>query len=183
MEDEQIVTLLINRDETALKELNVRFCGLIKSICFNIGLDNGEAEECINDTLFSVWLTVPPQKPQFLISYVSKIARRKAIDFLRHKTAEKRSAEIDSLYSELCECISDKNTIENDFDEKELTVFMNRWLKSLDKNSRIIFVKRYFYSKPIDEISSEINMSYSNVATKLHRLRKKLKSALKKEGI
>lgn len=183
MEDNKIITLLFERNESAISQMTDTFGTTIKSICKRIGLDNFDTDECVNDTMFSVWNKIPPEKPEYLSSFVYKIARRKAIDRLRKYTAEKRNMKIDTIHSELCECIPYNNTIENDFDEKVLVEIINKWLKSLDESSRKIFICRYFFAEPISQISEKTNFSQSNITTKLHRLRKSLKSELNKEGV
>lgn len=182
MEDNKIITLLFERNESAISQMTDTFGTTIKSICKRIGLDNFDTDECVNDTMFSVWNKIPPEKPEYLSSFVYKIARRKAIDKLRKYTAEKRNMKIDALYSELYECIPDYKTIECDFDEKFLVDTINIWLRTLNELSRTIFISRYFYAQSVSEISEKTGYSQSNITTKLHRLRKELKKELIKKG-
>lgn len=183
MEEQKIIALLFARDENAISIMNENFGNSIKVICKNLGLNTSDAEECVNDTFFSVWNKIPPAKPDFLASFVYKIARRKAIDILRKYTASKRNAKIDILYSELDECIPDSSTIEDNFDEKILVETINSWLKTIDDLSKMIFIRRYFYAESISEISKYTGYSKTNITTKLHRLRNELKNVLIKEGV
>ena len=55
-------------------------------------------------------------------------------------------------------------------------------IKDLKKDDRMIFVQRYWYLRPVKEISDAFSCSESKVKMILLRSRKKLQSALEKEG-
>ena len=59
----------------------------------------------------------------------------------------------------------------------------NRFLASLDKQTRIIFLQRYWYICTAKEIARNVGLSESNVNVILHRTRNRLKLFLQKEGI
>jgi DNA-directed RNA polymerase specialized sigma24 family protein len=60
---------------------------------------------------------------------------------------------------------------------------INRFLGSLEKQSREIFVKRYWCGLTLADLAEDYDMSYSKAASLLHRLRAGLKTELEKEGI
>jgi RNA polymerase sigma-70 factor (ECF subfamily) len=60
---------------------------------------------------------------------------------------------------------------------------INSFLRSLPKEKRRIFVRRYWYMSPISEIAKEFAMSEGKVKMILMRLRKELKKALEREGV
>jgi RNA polymerase sigma-70 factor (ECF subfamily) len=57
------------------------------------------------------------------------------------------------------------------------------FLASLDTRSRVIFMRRYWYSMSIKDIARGMRLSESNVTIILHRTRSKFKDYLAKEGI
>ena len=65
---------------------------------------------------------------------------------------------------------------------KELSRMLNGFLDSLDKESRIMFVRRYWYSDSISQIAKKFGISNNNVSVRLSRIREKLKNYLRKEG-
>jgi len=64
-----------------------------------------------------------------------------------------------------------------------ITEVLNAFLHTLDQQSRILFVERYWYAKPVKEIAYERHYSESKVKSILFRTRKKLKAYLEQEGI
>ena len=51
------------------------------------------------------------------------------------------------------------------------------------KTEKTVFVLRYFYLAPIDEIAGKLHFSSGKVKSMLFRSRKKLRAALEKEGL
>ena len=183
MEDQKIVELFFDRSENAISETERKYGRYLSKIAYNILFDSEDSKECVNDTYMKAWNNIPPQKPQVLSSFLAKITRSLAIDIFRKKHAEKRKgSEFALSLSELDECIPDKFSPENIFEQKELSESINRFLSSLSKENRDIFVCRYFYSDSIKDISSFFGTSESKIKSSLFRSRKMLKKHLEKEG-
>ena len=68
------------------------------------------------------------------------------------------------------------------FEAALLTETINKFLKNIKPQDRIIFVKRYFYMSSVKEIAKECRVSESKVKMTLLRTREKLKVILEKEG-
>ena len=64
---------------------------------------------------------------------------------------------------------------------KELQQCINRFLATLPRREREIFLLRYFHVKSMDDIARQYRLSQSGVRTVLMRTRRKLKDHLKKE--
>lgn len=60
---------------------------------------------------------------------------------------------------------------------------LNVFLDSISSENRRIFLRRYWFSDSVQEISDRYHISQSKVKTQLHRTRKKLKEFLEQEGI
>ena len=183
MEDQKIIELFFDRSENAILETEIKYGNYISKIAYNILFDSEDCKECVNDTYMKAWNNIPPQKPKVLSSFLAKITRSLAIDIFRKKNAEKRkNSEFALSLSELDECIPDKFSPENIFEQKELSESINCFLSSLSKENRDIFVCRYFYSDSIKDISSFFGTSESKIKSSLFRSRKMLKEHLEKEG-
>ena len=164
MEDQKIVELFFDRSENAISETERKYGHYLSKIAYNILFDSEDSKECVS-------------------SFLAKITRSLAIDIFRKKHAEKRKgSEFALSLSELDECIPDKFSPENIFEQKELSESINRFLSSLSKENRDIFVCRYFYSDSIKDISSFFGTSESKIKSSLFRSRKTLKEYLEKEG-
>ena len=79
MDDSEIVRLLFDRSELAISAIKSKYGQTIRKIISNILCSEQDVEECIDDTLLSVWNTVPPNKPKLLKAYIFKIARNAAL--------------------------------------------------------------------------------------------------------
>ena len=67
-------------------------------------------------------------------------------------------------------------------DGKELTRAIERFLLTLDKDSRNVFLRRYWFFDSIEQIAAGFGASESWVKSRLLRARSKLRSYLIKEG-
>ena len=86
------------------------------------------------------------------------------------------------VLDELENCLAASITVENDLSARELTLQIDRFLDTIDKESRVMFVRRYWYSDSISEIAALFRLSNHNVVVRLSRIREKLKAYLEKEG-
>ena len=184
MEDAKIVDLFLERNEKAIDFLSEKYGKSLKSIAYGITGNEQTSSECENDAYLDVWNSIPPHEPkEYLFAFAAKIVRAKAINRVKAETAEKRCANVRALTSELEESIPDKADVEKEIEEKELRKTIERFLKELPKEKRIIFLRRYWFSDPVETIAKRLDVSVSKVKSSLFRTRKELKDFLKTEGI
>lgn len=183
MEDCQIVELFFDRSEVSIKELSNKYGKLCLRVATNILNNVEDSEECINDAYLKVWNTIPPQSPDNLAAYVVKITRSTSIDRLKYNMRKKRNKNMDVLLSELDECIPSNEDITEDYDKQEVLNSINCFLRLLDDEMQVLFVRRYVQMESIESLSKTFHLSESNVSTKLYRVRNKLKIYLEKEGV
>ncbi len=184
MEDEKIIDLYFERNESAISETAEKYGNYLYKIAFNILSDNEDSEESVNDTYMSAWNTIPPEKPNIFSAFLSKITRYISLNRYRAGKAEKRGGgEIDTAFEEIEECVSDKSNIYDEIETKELAEIISDYLKKLPETERKIFVCRYYYLDSLSDISKQFGFSKSKVASMLHRTRKKILSHLEKEGV
>lgn len=67
-------------------------------------------------------------------------------------------------------------------EQKEMNDCITKNLKALGDTEYEIFKKFYYEGKKVKQIAQEMNLSSSNIKTKLHRTRKKIKEILKVGG-
>lgn len=184
MNDDMIVELYWARNEDAISETHKKYGKYCYQIAHKILNSNADSEECMNDTYVSAWQSMPPHRPERLSTFLGKITRNLAINRIRRDGAKKRTARVDMILDEMAEVIPDSKTISSDLDnELALKDAINRFLAQLPIQTRIIFVRRYWYLSTIKEIASLMHMSQSNVKMILLRTRNKFKEFLEKEGI
>ena len=80
MEDLHIIELYWQRNESAIKESQMKYGGYCSTIANNILHSSEDTEECVNDTWFRAWNTMPPEKPNRLAVFLGRITRNLAID-------------------------------------------------------------------------------------------------------
>ena len=182
MEDSKIIALFFARSEQAIAELSTKYGKLCTYIAENILNNKQDAEECVNDAYLGAWNTIPPQRPNPLQAYISKIVRNIAITRYHANTAQKRNSHYDIALEELEQCLSAPETPESTLTAKELTHLLDRFLGSLDTRSRVMFVRRYWYSDSVTQIANALRMRPNSVSVQLSRIRSKLRKFLIQEG-
>ena len=180
MDDNLIIDLYWKRSEAAISETDRKYGPYCRSIAYGILQNHEDSEECVSDTWLRAWEAMPPQRPNRLSAFLGKITRNLALDRFDYHHAAKRSAAFDQLLSELNECIPDRR---DDYAQLELTQLLNHFLRSLPREHRNLFLRRYWYCESIENLAKRYTMSQSAVKSNLFRTRNKLKAYLEKEGV
>ena len=181
MEDKKIIELYWTRDQSAIEESDQKYGRYCYAIAHRILSSHEDSIECVNDTWHSAWQAIPPEKPRKLQLFFGRITRNLALDRYDYNNAQKRNARLETAMDEYWECISNGETLPED--ELLLKDLINRFLESLDKKTRIVFLRRYYYVCSAKEIARSMGLSESNVNVILHRTRNRFKEYLQKEGI
>ena len=90
MEDERLVSLYWERNEAALAETEKKYGPYLTQIAHNLLADWEDSRECVNDTYWKAWNSMPPHRPRVLRTYLGKITRQVSIDRLRKRGSRKR---------------------------------------------------------------------------------------------
>ena len=183
MEDQQIIKLFWDREEQAVNETAHKYSAYCYAIAFNVLSVKEDAEECVNDTLQKAWDSIPPNRPDNLKAWLGKVCRNVALNLWQKNHAKKRNQGMDLLLSELEDCIPSSNTVEKEIENSEISMCINRWLQTLPREDRILFVRRYWFGDAVKDLANTRGISPKTIAQKLLRLRKGLKAALEKEDI
>lgn len=185
MEDTMILALYWDRKEHAIEETRQKYGEYCKTIAVNLLGDNRDVEECLNDTFLNAWNAIPPQKPKVFAAYLGKITRNLSLNKLKEKQTKKRgSGEVPLIFEELEEFLTDSDDqTENQFEYERIKQLLSAFLRDVEAESRVLFVRRYFYADSIEAICNRYHFSKSKVKTSLFRTREKLKDYLKKEGV
>lgn len=183
MEDYKIVELYFERSETAISETQKKYGKYCHVIAYNVLSSELDAEECVNDTYLRAWQSIPPEQPRILKSFLGRITRNLALDRYDRAKAAKRGGNVDVALEELEECIPSIEDGRDMSDDMAMKEAINRFLASIPRRTRIVFLRRYWYLSSIADIAEDLGLSESNVKVLLMRTRKKFKEHLEKEGI
>ena len=72
MSDHQIISLFLSRNELAIKETDRRYGAFSRHLSYRLLNSHEDAEECVNDSYFKLWETIPPTIPESLKAYLGK---------------------------------------------------------------------------------------------------------------
>ena len=183
MDDTKIIDLFLQRSEDAITALDAKYGSMLRALSQRILGSPLDAEECINDAYLGVWNSIPPQKPQHLSSYVQRIVRNLSINRYRKNIAQKRNSIYDIALSELESCLPDPQTVETKLEDAELTKLIDAFLSQLPHESRVIFVRRYWYADTYEAIAHRVGCSKKVVSVRLVRLRRQLAKYLTERGV
>ncbi len=182
MEDTKILDLFWSRNEDAIAETDAAYGRRLRALAGKILNNQEDAEESVSDTYLKTWEAIPPQRPDFFYAFLSSICRHMAFHKVDWHLAAKRNAEIVCLTQEMELCIPDTSR-ERVLEGKELGRVLSCFLKELPRDSRLIFLRRYWHADTVAQIAARYGMTESKVKMQLSRTRAKLHTYLEKEGI
>ena len=183
MEDCQIIELYLHRNSDAIRETEIKYGAYCMTVADRILHNREDSEECVNDTRFKAWNSIPPTIPQKLKMFLAKITRNIAVNRVEAETAVKRGGgERDLVLEELGECIASSRNVEKEYEAKELEECIRTFVRALPEKEGNVFVRRYFFTESVAEIAGRYGMTDNHVTVMLCRVRKKLKKCLRKGG-
>ncbi len=183
MEDNQIIELFWDRNESAITQVALKYGFYCHRIAMNVLSNHEDAEECVNDTWLRVWNAIPPERPKAFRAWLGKITLRLSLNRWQKNHSQKRYAGLEVILSELEECIPSGRPIEEQIAVNEITRIINMWLGTLCKEDRVLFIRRYWNSDPVKDLALACGVSPQKMAKRLFILRKKLKATLEREDI
>lgn len=182
MEDAQIIALYWARNEDAIRETDRAYGRKLNGVARKIVQIREDAEESVNDTYMKTWQAIPPQRPNHFFAFLASICRHFALNKVDWNQTAKRKAEVISLTEEMELCIPDESH-DRRMAGRELGCILDAFLGSLPKESRMIFLRRYWYVDTIAEIAQRYGMTESKVKMQLSRTKAKLRTFLEKEEV
>ncbi len=181
IEDNTIISLFFSRNEKALYACRDKYGSYIGTILNKILKNKEDTEECLDDVWMAAWNSIPPTVPHSLQFYLAGIARNIGIDKYSMKKAQKRCGQVEELLEEIA-CFTPTDAPEDSLMEEVLRDEINLFLETQEKESRICFVLRYYYSLTYDEISQKTGKGKHAIASLLCQMRQRLKKHLISRG-
>jgi RNA polymerase sigma factor (sigma-70 family) len=148
-------------------------------IAYSITKDRHLAEDVVQETFIKAFKKVDTIVDEHKIgSWLSAIAARTAIDYLR---AEKRRRWLPSDQSIMEQIFSNDHSEQSIEEEVEMLLFkeqLQHMLYLLTKEYQQVLVLKLQYGLKENEIASKLNIKSGTVKTRLHRARKQLKKVM-----
>ncbi|MBQ3939656.1 MAG: sigma-70 family RNA polymerase sigma factor [Oscillospiraceae bacterium] len=184
LSDDADILLLQKRDEEGIRQIRQKYGKQSYALAYRILGRHEDAEECVSDVLLEIWNSIPPKEPQSLRAYLITLTRCKAIDRLKAEKALKRGGNcFAQTLDELAEVLPSADRVESEVEQRELNRALKAFLDQLKPETRHIFMQRYYFSMPVQEIADQNGMKPSAVKMSLLRTREKLKAFFEKEGL
>ena len=184
MEDGEIVALYWARDEQAIAETDGKYGSFCRAMARNLLGSPEDAEECVSDTYLEAWNSMPQEKPVLLRPWLGRVLRLNAIDRWRASHRQKRFGGVETLVLELEDCVpAHTDDPQRALEASELGELVERWLGSLSREDRRLFLRRYWNGEALNALASEAGLSPALLAQRMRRLRLRLKGFLEKEGV
>lgn len=183
MEDKTILELYARRSQQAITETAAKYGPYCAAVADRILGCPEDTEEILNDTWLAAWNDIPPSAPACLRAYLGRITRNLALSRFRFFHTKKRYAGLETLLSELEDCVPAPQTVERELERRELARLLADWLDGLEPEERQLFVRRYWHGLPVKRLAREAGCSQNAMASRLLRLRQRLRARLEEEGV
>ncbi len=177
-DDEKIIEMFFERSEQGIRELDMKYGAICRSLSYNIVNNRQDAEECVNDAYLGAWNAIPPARPDPLLSYIVKIVRNISLKNYWRKEAAKRGGRYTVALEEIEGCIADRKSVEDEIEAGELARIIGDFLDTLTPENRVIFMRRYWFADSCKDIADLMGLSEKNISVRLTRIREKMKQYL-----
>lgn len=169
--DNELVRLVIQRNETAFEEIIRRYGGLVKSIVrYHLKDISMWQEDCVNDVFFKIWQNADrfDYAKNTLKNWIGAVSKYCAIDYKRRFYRELTAGELN-------EDIADEKEIDAELLGQEIKEETISLLSGLKKEDREIFMSHYIMEQSVEHISEVTGKKTSIIYNRLSRGRKKLR--------
>ena len=173
--DENIIARVLQGDRNGYALLVDRYKDRVFSLVIGIVRNQELAEELAQDVFLKAYKSLKKfRKESSFSTWIYRIAYNTAISETRKKKQHIRS--FDEQLEKTMNLTVEDYEVEETNEQRQ--VLLEKALKELFPEEKLILMLYYFEDKSVDEISAVAGLSQSNVKVKLFRLRNKLKSIM-----
>ncbi|MBR5534775.1 MAG: sigma-70 family RNA polymerase sigma factor [Ruminiclostridium sp.] len=177
MNEKDLVQRLKDRDQSALEELLRHFGPLMRYIIAPILPGEQDREECLSETVLTVWEkigTYDPDKGGWT-TWLTAVTRNRALNRAR----QLRREDTQELTPDIP---SPEPTPEERVIQKEREAALMEALRYLGDRERMLFYRKYYYRQSTAQMAAELGMTERAVEGKLYRIKQKLRKRLGGDG-
>ena len=177
LQDEELMALVLRRQETALGTLYDRYSRLVYTIALRITGDRETTEEVVQDVFQNIWLAAASFQADLgsFSSWLLGIARHRAIDATRSKRERARAREQTLDYD--WPTIGEANP-DNAVAQRLLRDTVRQALELLPTNQRQAIELAYYGGLTRVEIATQLNQPLGTVKTRMRLGLMKLRDLL-----
>ena len=178
--DEELMALVLRRQEAALGTLYDRYIRLVYAVALRITGDRETAEEVVQDVFQNVWQAAGGFQPGVgsFVAWLLGIVRHRAIDATRSKRERARARE--QMLDELRPAAEELG-LEREVSQRLLRDVVRAALDALPANQRQAIELAYYGGLTRVEIAERLNEPLGTVKTRLRLGLLKLRDLLRQE--
>jgi len=173
---EDLISNYKNNNELAIEDIVAQYSNYVYKIIKNISknISNEDTEEILLDVFMAVWNNREKLKEELpLKPYIVGVTKN---------AIKNKSRNIKFTYDIEEYNIENFTDINEIIEQGEKNKIISKELNTMKQEDNKIFVLYYYNSMSIKEIANKLNSSETNIKTRLHRIRKRLKKALMEGG-
>jgi len=180
-EDLALVDGLVHHEASAMEELCRRYRTVLKAVIMKVLHDDAEAEDVLQEVFLQVWdraVTYSAEKGK-LLSWLSTVARRRAIDRVRQTCAYRRATDRFEVVSRHPDKeIAETHPVEREAQQHDVRELIDRQLDLLPDSQREAISLAYLDGHSQREIASMTHTPLGTVKTRIELGLKKLAGSI-----
>ena len=179
LEDEQLVSLIVQQDQGGLGALYDRYGKAVFGFVYRLLGDVGQTEEVVQEVFLRVWLrasTYRPERGRFK-TWIMSMAHHRAIDELRKRRRLQDALETEARLT-LMDSRAQEDTAAKGTEHREESEVVRKALESLPEEQRQVIQMSYYEGYSQSEIAELLQHPLGTVKTRMRLGMQKLKTAL-----
>lgn len=164
-DDQQLVSRLKKSDKDAMRNLYSRYGNYAYTIAYSLTENEADSAEITQEVFLKIWNNISryDESRSGLRTWIAKIARNTAIDFLRKKRPESAGDDLELLLAN----IPSDNTPERSAIENEDSSTVKEAISKLPENQREIILLAYYSGLSQAEISEKTKLPLGTVKSRI----------------
>ena len=176
--DIELMEAVVRRDSDAMAAIYGRYESTLRAVILSVLHEEGEADDVLHDVFIQLWNRADRFVPEKgLHGFLVTLARRRALDRLRHRLAYRRAT--DRLEAQMRAEFQDKmrgrEAKPTNFDLSEL---LSRMIRLLPEPQQEVVHLTFFEGMSQREIAAQKSIALGTVKTRLQLAQKKLLNQL-----
>jgi RNA polymerase sigma-70 factor (ECF subfamily) len=177
--DDQLMKALVNGEGCALESIYKRYQTLLRNVIFGVIRDESEVDDVLHDVLLQVWKQGTRYNPneKGLRGLLVTLARRRALDRVRRRSAYRRATESLKMDTENPLTFETAN-LSNGVEVHDLSKLLNRAMQELPQAQQEVIDLAFFKGMSQREIATKRQIALGTVKTRLQLAQRKLHNFL-----
>lgn len=174
MHEQEMIELLLQKNEQGVEALLLHYGPLMRYIIAPILSNPQDQEDCLSEVTMRVWekIRLFDRERGSFTAWLTAITRNTALNHLRKNSIHTYGED------DLENMPSMEQSPEEILIQKERQDAVQHALHQLSPRDRMLFYRKYYYLQSTAQIASELGMTQRAVEGKLYRLKRKLRKML-----